>query len=290
LRIAGRTIISKLLDDIVICIAVGLGLLIALFLAWESVRNGANYPPTLMSAFLGIAIAALTYRFLGGSAETQFSMGVLKLGGSAALLLGTTWFVGDRLREEIKLFSSMDTYRQQLAALESENAKRGDEVALLKKQLLNAPNAKGVYTIEEIKKLAPNDPFVRDIKGLVEGQEGPFRQTIKDVVVRVSVIATPTRSPRYNICTNTLALLNEGQAVPSTDALFLRTLGDGSEASVRAQRAGKISADICESSDRAFDVQVNCAVAEALFPDIMPNCADSQAVRGMKVTMGAVAN
>ena len=47
-------------------------------------------------------------------------MGVLKLGGSAALLLGTTWFVGDRLGHEINLFSSMDEYRTQIADFEKQ--------------------------------------------------------------------------------------------------------------------------------------------------------------------------
>lgn len=280
---------SRLLDDIVICIAVSFGLLIALFLSWQLVAKGVSYPPTLISAFLGIAIAALTYRFLGGSADAQLSMGILKLGGSAALLLGTTWFVGDRLRDEIMLYSSMDTYRKQLTSLETGFKSRGDEIAKLQRQMVQMPTARGDYTIAEIRKMRPNDPFVRDLKNLVEGQEGPFRQTLRDLVVRVSVIATSSEQPRFNICGNTLTALNEGVDVPGTEVLFSRTLPDGNPVSIRGQRAGRISEDVCASNDRAVDVQINCPIAQALFPDALSSCADGNAIRGMKVTLGALA-
>lgn len=279
----------KWLDDIVICVAVGFGLLIALFLSWQLVEKGAAYPPTLISAFLGFSIAALTYRFLGGSADTQFSMGVLKLGGSAALLLGTAWFVGDRLRDEIRLFASMDTYRQQLATLEGENREQGNEIAALRRQLVGAPDARNLFSIAEIRTMKPDDPFIRNLRNLVEGQEGPFRQTIRDLVVRVSVISTTSELPRFNICANTLAALNEGVEVPDTEVLLSRTLEDGNAVSIRAERSGRISEDVCAEADRAFDVQINCPVARVLFPDRLSGCADANSVRGMKVTLGALA-
>lgn len=277
---------TRLLEDIVICIAVALGLLIALLLSWLMVQQGADYPPTLISAFLGIAIAALTYRFLGGTSTTEFSMGALKLGGSAALLIGTTWFVGDRLRDEIRLYDSMDTYRQQIATLEEERAARGDEADKLRRQIAGAPGTRGALTIAEIRKLKPDDPLIRDIRKLVDGQEGPFRQTIRDLAVRVSVIAAGGDSPQFNICSDTLEALNEGVDVPGTEVLVSRTLEDGTPVSVRAQRAGRIGQDVCGNQERAFDAQVSCPVALVVFRDILSNCADGNSVRGMRVTFG----
>jgi len=281
---------SKLIDDIVICVTVVLCLGIALFLAVQLVDGGSEYPPTLISTFLGISIAALTYRFLGGTGGTEFSVGLLKLGGSAALLLGTAWFVGDRLRDEIRLYSSMNTYREQIGTLETERRAREGELDTLRRQVANAPAARGALTLAEIRKLKPDDPFVRDLRTLVEGEEGPFRRTIRDLVVKISVIATDPVRPEFRICGNTLDALNEGTDVPSRQALLSRTLEDGSPVSVRADRLGKIDADVCADADRQFDVQINCPVALTIFRDTIASCAEGGALRGRKATLGALAS
>lgn len=279
---------SKLIDDIVICVSVALGLLIAVYLSWALVVKGANYPPTLISAFLGIAIAALTYRFLGGSAETQFSMGVLKLGGSAALLLGTTWFVGDRLREEINLFSSMNDYRMQIETYDKERELKDNEIADLRKKLLEAPSARGVYTITEIKKMRPDNPFIQSLRRLAEGQEGPFSATLREMPVKVAVVAGSASSPTFAICADTLDRLNEGVDAPNTRVQFSRTLADGTPASIAADRVGRIGMDICSSPSRDFDVQVNCPVATKLFSDRIASCAEGASLRGTAVTIGSL--
>lgn len=288
---------SKLLDDIVVCTAVVLGLLIALLLSWLLVEQGAPYPPTLISVFLGIAVAALTYRFLGGTAGTEFSVGLLKLGGSAALLLGTTWFVGDRLRDEIKLYASMDTYREEITNLQKGQNGRDATIKELRRKLAALPKERDALTLAEIRQLEPDDPLIRDIRRLVEGQEGPFRQTIRELVVRVSVAAIGRRGPQFTICGDTLEALNAGIDVPETQVLLSRTLADGSPVSIKAERAGRISADVCAKADtqaedspvREFDIQINCEVAETLFPDTIANCAEAGQLRGRKVTLGALA-
>src|SRR4051794_32070501 len=104
----------KLTEDLVITIAVAAGLAIALALTVAAVVWELGFSPTLTATFLAIAIAALTYRFLGGVGGTEFSVGLLKLGGSAALLVGLIWFVGDRLREEQRLYTNSSGYREQI--------------------------------------------------------------------------------------------------------------------------------------------------------------------------------
>lgn len=278
----------RLLDDIVIIVAVALGLLISLLLSWLLVQQGAAYPPTLISAFLGIAVAALTYRFLGGTTGTEFSVGVLKLGGSAALLLGTTWFVGDRLREEIRLYSSMDTYRNEITALQTGLDAREAELKRLRDSITGAPTTRAL-TLAEIRKLKPDHPLIRDLRRLVEGQEGPFRQTMRDLVVKVSVVAMGSSSPQFTICGDTLDSLNEGIDVPATQVLLSRTLTNGTPISIRADRAGRISADFCAGEERTFDIQISCPAAEALFADLISGCAEASQLRGRTVTLGALA-
>jgi len=288
----------KLTEDLVITIAVAVGLIVALALTVASVAWKLDFPPTITSAFLAIALAALTYRFLGGVGGAEFSVGLLKLGGSAAFVVGLIWFVGDRLREEQKLYSNSATYREQIDSLNGQLQQAQENAAsqqaridALQRGTRNTPAAQGMYTIEQIKKLPPTDQFVRDLKQLVEGQEGPFRPTVNDIVVRIAVIRTDSDVPLFNICGDTLDKLNEGIEVPSTQALISRSSGDNGQAqSITARRSGRIGADVCQAQDRAFDVQINCPIALKLFPDVLTSCAEGVKARGMKVSIGALAD
>ncbi len=59
-------------------------------------------PPVFMAIFLGSGIAALVYRFLGGTADASFVMGTLKLSGSIAILLGSAYYINDQLEKQLK--------------------------------------------------------------------------------------------------------------------------------------------------------------------------------------------
>lgn len=287
----------KLTEDWVITIAAAAAFVVAIALTIGAVVWELDLPPTLIATFLAVAIAALTYRFLGGVGGAQFSVGLLKLGGSAAFLVGLIWFVGDRLREEEKLYSSTSVYRDQIDALEAqlgqaqENARvRQSQINELQRKLAAAPTAQGVYTIEEIKKLPPGDPFIKNLKQLVAGQEGPFRPTVRDLVVRIAVIRIGGETPLYNICEDTLTKLNEGIQIPETRALLSRSSGEtGEPLSIIADRNGRIGADVCEAPDRQFDVQINCPIALRLFPEVLATCAEGVKARGMRVSIGALA-
>lgn len=287
----------KISEDLVITIAVAAGLIIALALTIATVVWKVSFPPTITATFLAIALAALTYRFLGGVTGTQFSVGLLKLGGSAAFVVGLIWFVGDRLRDEQKLYSSSATYREQIDDLTGQLNQAQTTIAAKDQQLQDLRRrggggtpTRGTYTIEEIKKLSPDDPFIRNLKQLVAGQEGPFRTTLRDLRVRVAVIKTDSDMPRFNICEDTLGKLNEGVEVPSTRALFSRSAGENGEpVSITADRNGRIGADVCQAPDRQFDVQINCPIATKLFPDVIASCAEGIKVKGMAVSIGALA-
>lgn len=288
--------VSKYLDDIVICVTVALSLVIALFLAYSLVERGANYPPTLISTFLGICVAALTYRFLGGADGNQFSVGLLKLGGSAALLLGTTFFVGERIRSEQNIFENFSSYRQQIGTLKSESdarlgeiEKRDGKIAALEKKLRDAPATETAQTIDDIKKRSPNDPLIQGIKQLVNAQEGPFRQTIRDLQVKVAVVSMPGDQNLYSICGDKFAALYEGADVPNPKILASRSVGpDADSVSQILERRGKIGDDVCASPTRDFDIQIGCATAMELFSDKIASCGEASTIRGQTITIGAL--
>jgi hypothetical protein len=288
---------SKLLEDVVLSIAIALGLLIGLYLSYALVVQREHYPPTLIAVFLAIGVAALIYRFMGGLAGTTFQAGLMKLGGSAAFFAAMIWFVGDRLRDEVNLYAQARPYLDQIKGLEDERDRTQAAYDREHQQLErlrgtpaggNCPAAQ--CTIADIKKLQPNDPFVVGIKHLVEGQVPPFVPTLREMSVKVAVVAGLGANPSFNICRDTLDKLNEGVEAPNPNVQFSRSLEDGSTASVTAQRAGKIGDDVCSNGQRDFDVQINCPVALKLFADKLSNCGQAASVRGAAVMIGSLAD
>lgn len=87
-------------EDIVITLAIIVGFIggvVLLFL---------NTVPVVVAIFFALGITAFTYRFLGGIDEkTSFTIGALKLTGTAAVLLGSFWLIDYRLVEETKIDS-----------------------------------------------------------------------------------------------------------------------------------------------------------------------------------------
>lgn len=287
---------SKLFEDVVLSIAVVLGYLVSLYLSYALVVQDARYPPTLIVAFLAIATAALIYRFMGGLGGTEFQAGLLKLGGAAAFFVGTIWFVGNRFREELNLYDSSEPFQEQISALETQRGqlqtiirRQSGEIGELRKGLANGSCPSGQCTIGVIRKLQPGDPLVQNIRRLVEGQEPPFSTTLREMTVKIAVVAGLGDTPAYNICRDTLEKLNEGVEVPNPTVQVSRTLGDGSTASLQARRAGKIGEDVCENPQRDFDIQINCPVALKLFAEKISSCAEGAVVRGTTISISSLA-
>ncbi len=286
---------GKFVDDFVIIVTVALSLAIALFLSYSLVERGANYPPTLITLFLGIVVAALTFRFLGGAQQTEFKIGLLKLGGSAALLLGTTFVIGERIREEMNIFSTSQGYRDRIKNLTAETNVLGQEVAKKDKDLNAAlakiesmPAANVSATVESIAKMSPADPIIKRIRKMMEAQEGPFRQTIREVQLRVALAEMPNDAPLYSICQDSYDQLYDG-VEPNSHILVSRSVGlEGVDTSVTVDRRGRIGSDICQSPRRDFDIQIGCYTALKLFADTIKTCADGPKIRGQKITVGAL--
>jgi hypothetical protein len=287
---------SKLFEDIVLTTAILVGFLVAVYLSYALVVQGAHYPPTLIVTFLAIGTSALIYRFMGGLGGTEFQAGLLKLGGAAAFFVGTIWFLGDRLRTELNLYDTAEPFQERIAALEAQrdqlkvaNRQQAVELVQLRKHGDDA-NCSGQCTIADIRKLRPEDELVQNIKRLVEGQEPPFVSTLREITVKVSVVAGLSDAPAFNICGDTLSKLNEGVEVPNPNVQLSRTLTDGSRAIVQAHRAGRIGEDVCGGTSRDFDVQINCPVATKLFSDRIASCAEAGSIRGATVSIASLAD
>lgn len=95
------------LASVVVCC-----LLVAAVLA---VRYGPDFPALVLAVVLACAVTSLVYGFLGGVSEAGFDLGVLKLGGTAATLIGSVWFFNARLEpqfEEIRRSRNQVTFVQ----------------------------------------------------------------------------------------------------------------------------------------------------------------------------------
>lgn len=285
---------SKFFEDIVLTTAMVLGFALGLYLSY-AVAQGEAYPPTLITFFLAIGASALIYRFMGGFAGTTFQAGLLTLGGTAAFFGGMMLLLGDRLRDEIGLYSSMEPYRSQIEVLREER----DQTRKLARRLQSdvrehrdragtgdCPSAQ--CRIEDVRQMQPDDPFVKGIKRLVEGQELPFVSTLRELPVQVVVVAGSGRTPAFTICRDKLDELNKDVDVPNPNAQFSRSLPDGTTVTATARRMGRIGEDVCSAEGRDFDVQINCPLALELFSDKITSCAEGASIRGSKVSIGAL--
>lgn len=96
-----KTIKRLSAEDIVIVVSIVLTLMLAplLSILWF-LDDPVLVPPPIISIFLGIAVSALLYRFLGGVHDASFTVGALKVTGTAAILI----FVAGWANSELKQF------------------------------------------------------------------------------------------------------------------------------------------------------------------------------------------
>jgi len=129
---------------IISIIAVGLILSILTYTLKLSV------PPILVAVFMGIAVSAIVYRFLGGiSPETAFSVGALKLGGSMAALIGCAWFINVELESQTlkNLDNLFEPHYREWFAIER-NTKKPMTVKVADIGTLPAPKNEKLFVLE----------------------------------------------------------------------------------------------------------------------------------------------
>ncbi len=263
-------------DDRVLWIVIGFCLVVPVILVTVWQFTGIYYPPMLLSILLGIAVAALTYRYLGGSQGSVFSVGALKIVGSAALLIGTAYLANSGLTRQMDINDSVNRLRvaeKRTSALASDNKKIGSELQKAINDLESERTKNCQIIIGEIEKLTPDTMLGGQLAIMARKRLGPFSEIARELQVRISVAGVKNQG-NFNAC-NDLKL--KGERVR-----FMRDAGEQSPSQqdpVDGRQTGHISMDQCSKSDRKFDIQISCADGWKLFPEHISGCDDTGAVR-----------
>jgi hypothetical protein len=293
------------IDDIVICLALLLGFSTSLVLLIANESWGTHFPPSIIAFFAAISVAALTYRFLGGANNAEFGLGVLRVTGSTAVLMGATWLLGDKIAEQSALFRTEGEYRpalerikKEIATVRSENETLTNRVGDLQVNVAQLRAMKTGYSIDQVRKMRPDDDFVSDIRRMLANEDPPFRQTLKDIAARVTLNDAMVDTNVYRICTDTQDRLFSGLETQKDRLRMRRTFGEGEARVVDMVRGGTITPDgsVCPTSGRSFDIQITCADAVRLFPDRIERCVGLKpiyrsgvaSIRGERVSLGAL--
>lgn len=276
--IAGRW--KWLIDSAVIVgfAAVCLGLAFYLRVYQEGIE------PTFISIFLGIAVAAITYRYLGGAEGNSFNLAALKLSGSAALLVGVTWWVGSAMSKESRLFISSEAANLALDSKQEEIDRSQEEIMELSGKLdrqkiaiddLNLRvNSEDREFVKRVRRLQPDDPLVKDLRNALKDPTGPGSKIARETSIKVMNSNALAGEGHYNICPDTFSKLFDGRTTEDNVLTFKSDKGEKD-----AKFLGMISTGsdgFCNKKPRKFDVQVSLDVSKELFPGIVDKCEGEQ--------------
>jgi len=278
-------------DDFVIIVVLAITLVTPIILVvWWTVEDRL-FPPMLISILFGIAIATLTYRYLGGTEKSEFRVGALKLAGSAAMLLGTTLLTNYGLSKQMtlelrpnlvsELQAQVVKLRAEQSALETKQKddRSADNEKILQMQAENRRLTERLEAKEHemdgrlvalVAKLTPDSDAGKSVLDLYRKREGPFssRKRFFDTLIRV---VDKPRDPNAFFACSDLKLAEED--------VRLTRLVDGSSDSVaiNAKQQGTIDDLVCnpKTGERAFSIQVSCEAGKTLFPDHISGCGQN---------------
>lgn len=264
-------------DDVVLWIVIGFCLLTPVIMTTLWAFADLFYPPMLISVLLGIAIAALSYRYLGGTAGSEFSVGVLKVAGSAALLLGTAYLTNDGLTKQMDKENSANKLS---AAIEKQTKVIQEKEELERKleenqrQLEMTKKRSTEILISEIEKLKPKSLLGEQLVELARKRKGPFVEVTKSMNVAVTVVGYIKDKGKFNAC-NDFEFAGEHIRF----ARFCQMKNEEEIKSLVARQAGTIGSSICQKVPRKFDVQISCQDGFDLFPDYITGCETEGSVK-----------
>lgn len=255
-------------DDVVLWIVISFCILAPVVMSSLWAYCDKYYPPMLLAVLLGIAVAALTYRYLGGTEGSAFSVGVLKVAGSAALLLGTTYLTHQGFSKEIL----PGLPPNQLAIVERERdecrereKKKVDELDQCRLEIEKAERRSKDILIGEIEKLSPSSDLGQKLADMAARGKGPFPAVIKNLKAKVTVIKRD--KGKFSVCPSL--------GFAASDLLRLSRTYDKSEEGilqVAGLPTGLIATAKCGESPRSFDIQIGCNDGLILFPEHIVSC------------------
>lgn len=231
------------------------------------------FPPMLISVLLGISVAALTYRYLGGTSGAQFSVGALKVAGSAALVFGMTYLTNEKLSLQMSKDNPPNSYQQAMQEL-SVNKREYED---LQSEFESLKKEKESSILDKVKTIDPASETADELIEMYKNREGPFSTLKRMIDVKVTVINIPTNT--FNACSE-LKLANENVQFVKTDPNT-----DGEILKAGASQAGIIEESVCKKKNRRFDIQISCEDGKKLFPEEISGCSNETGV-GWKIPNG----
>ena len=264
----------------------------ALFGGGAAVMFVYHFPAILIAIATATAVSALIYRFLGGVAGASFTIGALKLAGTGAMLIGTAWWVDDRLTVELPttpsgissaiqdrneqiqdLKTTVDQLQQEVKDASKTAADANQKRAIAERELTserakapNKPTQDEVLAI--IRMMKPGSPEATGLMAMEQNREGPWHvdQTETKVSIRG---ANYLGGRRVAAC----ASLNYGKNTVVDITSLLQLNGKSLRASEPLKVTGweQISAYDC-SSDPTLQIQMSCQVLVDIFTEDAVKC------------------
>ena len=257
-------------DDTVLWLVIVFCLTVPVVLVILWTVTDTLYPPMLVSILLGIGIAALTYRYLGGTRGSEFQVGALKVAGSAAMLLGTAAFTNWGLTSQMtrdhgpRSISSLEVKNRELSALVDDHEQ---EIVELKAQLERRTAASQEALLQRVGELTPDSFAGRGIRDLADKGVGPFSKVLRSVTLNATITEGPKGVGSFHACSD-LGMANESVRIypASPDGDF------ESDRSVEARQTGRLPTNQCGNSNASFRVRLSCEMGKVLFPDNVLSC------------------
>jgi cell division protein FtsB len=238
---------------------------------------GYYYPPMLLSILLGIAVATITYKYLGGTSGSEFKVGALKLAGSSALLIGTVYFANSSLEVQMnikdsvakleKAYVTIDQLNQELRTRKTEKQILKGEVEQLQAEIKQMELKYSQFLLENIKQLTPNSIGGQQILEMARKREGPFSYYEREFIANISIPGA-VRDGFFSAC--------DDKELKGERVEIVRSNEHGVDLQkVNVSYNGSISGDYCKNSARKLDLQLGCEQGKQLFPEHISGCSKS---------------
>jgi len=255
-------------------------LAISLGFVAATVFGGYGFPATVVAVLFGIAIAALVFAFLGGTADASFQVGAARLGGTSALILIVVWFIKGPMYEELKDAAAINAGRNAAEKLASAN-ERADAEREAKEQALSqlrtarsncsetqAETVAGILT--RIEESSATDRLGQGVLKLRDRGKGPFNPVLSTTKLAVRFVSSVEKGT-FRACYGKQPDLRDK---PVTFEIIDAEAGTSRKITLKP--GSDIGVGLCSAI--SFDVQLGCDAALDLVPDAALRCDERTGV------------
>jgi len=250
------------------------------------------FPPALIAIFLGISVASLLYRFLGGIHNATFAIGALKVTGSAAVLAGIAWWSDTQLNKQIEVYNTQKDKFSELSSLRSKLEERNGKIVEFENRISDLNKDKenltreASFLREEIEKirggkelsefievLDPEDGLSEKIREIQFNKKGPWSPFSKSIAMKASVVHHLNEGEfascwEYN--NKTIEIVSDY----SLSGELIRAI---SPITVKVNKYITRARDC--SNKYSYQLQINCVDASKIFTSRVLECGSNNEVK-----------